>query len=578
MGVYKLDHFDTSIEIRKARWHPGSTNDSHLLVLTSENTFCLYECEVGKSPKLVKSWKIGRTPLSSPSKIPDFTCLGEAAVDFDFVTPSLREPEMFSGKDIKNVAVDWSQIDWRILVLRGNGEVVIVYGNVLLDQYQSPVVTRTLSMHPPADDNYGIDSCSIMCIQTTPPIVVIATCTGKIYHAILLKNETSDENDVEKRNSSQSNSMYSVLSECPISDETLYVYECIEVGDFYGDTDKKLNFPINLHCDKINKYRYFCTHNHGLQMVTVPMVSELEDYLNISDDIADVCLPSPSNQSSSQHWICGRTKQRGTNDATPILGIGIFQEPYVLVALLHTGDVVSRSLIDLRYFPKIEPLEPVTNKEKKPTKEPFDVYIKKLLKCKTPEPNVDTRLRSMEVCLQESDDYLRKEFARHDHIHEEISKKVRALKIMKSHLLKQLDSLMETRKELQQTAERLAERYEDIKYAQEKLAQRSKEVLRLVNCKEPTITPIERAEAVKLRDMEIDVKKMGVRLKELRMKSDQLTQQIENNDMNERKKEIVFKGGQEGIIKNTLNNMGKDIKELIDELKELDEEVCNYTK
>lgn len=53
-------------------------------------------------------------------------------------------------------------------------------------------------MYPPADDNYGIDSCSIMCLQTTPPIVIIAMCTGKIYHAILLKEETVNDDDNDR--------------------------------------------------------------------------------------------------------------------------------------------------------------------------------------------------------------------------------------------------------------------------------------------------------------------------------------------------------------------------------------------
>lgn len=61
------------------------------------------------------------------------------------------------------------------------------------------MVSGSLSMYPPADDNYGIDSCSIMCMQTTPPIVVIAMCSGKIYHAILLKEESNDEDDTDRR-------------------------------------------------------------------------------------------------------------------------------------------------------------------------------------------------------------------------------------------------------------------------------------------------------------------------------------------------------------------------------------------
>ncbi|XP_076645956.1 nuclear pore complex protein Nup88 [Halictus rubicundus] len=579
--IYKFDHFNTSIEIRQARWHPASTNDSHLLVLTSENTFCLYECEQGNPPRLIKSWKVGRTHFGSPSKIPDFSALGETAVDFDFATPTLRKPEMFAGKHInKNIMVDWNQIEWPILVLRGNGEVVIVHGNVLLDNYENPVVSGTLSMYPPADDNYGIDSCSIMCVQTTPPIVIIAMCSGKIYHAVLLKKEANDEDDNDRTDWSQSSSMFSAHT----SDHALYVYECVEIelGLFYADNDKKYNCPIHIRCDKSNKSRYFCTHNAGVHMVTLPMVPQLEEYLNSSDGEQSIALPSLSNQSSSQYLICRRTKHTGTNEATPILGFGLLQEPCVLVALLHTGDIVARSVIDMHYFPKIEPLEPIINTEKeisKPTKESFDVYIKKLLKRETSQPIIKMGPKSMSPreCLQllyHATDIFRKEhFVRHDNVRKEIGKKVRALKLMKTHLLKQLDSLMEARKDLQQTAERLAERYEDIKDEQERLAKRAKEVLRLVNYKEPSITPIERAEAEELRKIEMKIEEMKIRLLELRKKSEQQSQHIENSDSNERRKEIVFKRDQERTIKNTLNNMGKDIKDLISDVKKLEEEV-----
>lgn len=36
-------------------------------------------------------------------------------------------------------AIDWNQIEWPILVLRGNGEVLIVRGNVLLKKYEQNV-------------------------------------------------------------------------------------------------------------------------------------------------------------------------------------------------------------------------------------------------------------------------------------------------------------------------------------------------------------------------------------------------------------------------------------------------------
>lgn len=67
------------------------------------------------------------------------------------------------------------------------------YYTLITVSYQNPVVFGALSMYPPTDDNYGIDSSSIMCLQTTPPIVIIAMCSGKIYHAILLRETINDD-------------------------------------------------------------------------------------------------------------------------------------------------------------------------------------------------------------------------------------------------------------------------------------------------------------------------------------------------------------------------------------------------
>lgn len=52
--------------------------------------FRLYECDVGDTPRLMRTWKVGPT-VHSPSKIPNFTSLGDSAVDFDFATPLVKQ-------------------------------------------------------------------------------------------------------------------------------------------------------------------------------------------------------------------------------------------------------------------------------------------------------------------------------------------------------------------------------------------------------------------------------------------------------------------------------------------------------
>ena len=46
-------------------------------------------------------------------------------------------------------------------------------------------------MYPAADDNYGLDACSLLCLPSQPPVMAMATASGKIYHCIVLESEES---------------------------------------------------------------------------------------------------------------------------------------------------------------------------------------------------------------------------------------------------------------------------------------------------------------------------------------------------------------------------------------------------
>ena len=49
-----------------------------------------------------------------------------------------------------------------------------------------------LPVYPPAEDNYGVDSCDILCFPTNPVVVAITTSSGIIYHCIVLDSEEED--------------------------------------------------------------------------------------------------------------------------------------------------------------------------------------------------------------------------------------------------------------------------------------------------------------------------------------------------------------------------------------------------
>jgi len=50
-----------------------------------------------------------------------------------------------------------------------------------------------LRMYPAAEDNYGMEACSILCLDTRPQILVVATCEGKLHHCVVLSQPPDAE-------------------------------------------------------------------------------------------------------------------------------------------------------------------------------------------------------------------------------------------------------------------------------------------------------------------------------------------------------------------------------------------------
>lgn len=53
-------------------------------------------------------------------------------------------------------------------------------------------------MYPPADDNYGEESCSIAALggRDIPPVVIIATSSAILYHCLLLPEQNTSDEDL----------------------------------------------------------------------------------------------------------------------------------------------------------------------------------------------------------------------------------------------------------------------------------------------------------------------------------------------------------------------------------------------
>jgi len=52
-------------------------------------------------------------------------------------------------------------------------------------------------MYPAAEDNYGMEACSILCLDTQPQVLVVATCEGKLHHCLVLSQPPDAEDILE---------------------------------------------------------------------------------------------------------------------------------------------------------------------------------------------------------------------------------------------------------------------------------------------------------------------------------------------------------------------------------------------
>ncbi|PSN47010.1 Nuclear pore complex protein Nup88, partial [Blattella germanica] len=523
------------VEVRQARWHPGSRTDSHLLVLTSENAFRLYETG-GKEPTLKQVWQLGRQPtaaLSSGPRLPFLVGLGDTAVDFDFAPPIPADPKMTTTGKNDTVGGSSDQIDanarvWPVLVLRGNGDVYSLTSSLTKeDSSDKPTIHGPLSMYPPADDNYGVDACSILCLQSVPPV----------------------------SSWSQYGSTYSLHT----PDIALYVFESVELelGLSLDDDDDTYTCPIHLHHDIATSSRYFCTHDTGVHVMSLPFIVHLEEFAKAHDGLLPDSPPLELlNQSSSaEYQICTRTSS--SSPLSPIMGLAITGTPPVLIVLLSTGEVVSLNLptvpVPLSLSAPLLNGSASENKEESYSplkvllKEPFDVHIKKFLKHNTSQPilklgpNADPSPQECLELVSRTTQLFREEyFQRHDRVKEEIERRVRTLQTLKQHQLQELEHMDQEKAYLQQTAEQLAEKYEDIKDKQEELTKRAENILRLVSQRQPVISVAEKKLSKDLRQVQEKIRDFKKALDQVKAKQNYHKVQMEQWVSNQKKREFYL--------------------------------------
>nr|XP_027196309.1 nuclear pore complex protein Nup88-like isoform X1 [Dermatophagoides pteronyssinus] len=335
-----------NLKLECLRWHPISKR--HLIILTNDNRLRLFDIFNEYEP--IKTVHLGNDYNSGLYS----GALGENAVSFDF-GPSLSQYH----NNNNNLSMTMKElIDiYSIFVLKENGDVLLLYLN-LKDLTTFYCQHQPLKMLPAAEDNYGSEACSILCLDCVPPIIIIGTCSGLLYHCLAIENDLNNDDDNCDNSSYQISTSKSTII---IPETVLNVFETIELsfplatyqimdnGQYNNDMDT-ISTALNLIADPKDGQRYYCQHSYGVHCVMVPFFKQIVNP-TINNEFYD-------DKAIVEYLICTRPtidneqqqQQSQSNDCPtfPVgIGLTIKYGFTSITVILNTGELISKRLSNI---------------------------------------------------------------------------------------------------------------------------------------------------------------------------------------------------------------------------------------
>lgn len=530
-------------EVRRVHWHPTSL--SHLLVLGSDNTIRLYNIAFKKGPKLVKIIPIGPKPSGHLAGKNILDSLGDTAVDFT------TSPE----SDV-------------LLILRGNGDVYMMQCDLESTGPIHTKLTGPLAMYPPADDNYGSESCSITALGggDTPLLVVVATCSAQLYHCMLLPNPT-EKDDVDSH--------------------ALYVVEQVELNIVLNpDDDLQHSYPVILYPCTNNTYA--CMHAGGVHAVTLPMLKHLVDFAMADDAEIEMVLSAMcSARSEARHLVCTAPV---SGDLRPPVGMALTSQtlPNLLV-LCEDANLVSRTLepfgLEELFYKELQLKNPtleqddINNILKERQKLSFTSIIQEILKRDVSQPILNINAKeepTPKECLElltQATVKLRGEYvSRQERASDTLTRKLKALRTLS---IQHADWLKDLQKEiddaqLQSTVLQekclLAEKHQDdLKY-------RCSAIIRKIRASTPA-TPAERELLSELEQYRRSGDKLASQIHVLKEYAHRKNHELKKWQEDYKKKDIALGKSHSDTISSILQQQTSQISSLIEETKLLKDQL-----
>lgn len=313
------------LKICHVAWHPCGTEAKQVIcILTNDNRLRLHDAIENIEFQTINLKTQSTNDYNDDDDDEDICfslsmlSLGESAICFDFGPP---------------MVIQESEILWPIYILMGTGDIYLVYTNFRNPTWAEHIISP-LTMLPQAEDNYGSDACYLIVLDSSPPMLAIATPSGCIYHCFAFADKQS-----------------------LLPKQTLYVYECIELSkDLIENPDDSYSpRPMRLFKDPTSDIRYFCVHQNGVHTIVLPILESIQSECDITQD----------KESFSEFLLCTRTTTPSDSSdsievqSTPRgLGVEIRHASINLLVLMHDLELITQkispasTLITRKRFPR----------------------------------------------------------------------------------------------------------------------------------------------------------------------------------------------------------------------------------
>lgn len=470
------EHFfvcSNRISVVQASWHPGSHSHTHLTVLSTDNYIRIYDVTDPQTPRQVISLgpSAKSSYLSSETKVSFSTCLGENVVSFDYGKASSQMKRGDSQSEEVTV--------WPIYLLHGNGDIYILRAPMKKERFGSRM-EGPLAMYPSAEDNYGFDACSLLCLGNSG--LVMATTNGILYHCLLLEEG---------------------------EDSVLHVFERVELPLTLGEGEVD-GHPLRLYPDVTHRSKYHCTHTTGVHSVVVPFLQAMEDYVDEGE--------LESEPSIVEHLLC--TQPFSGQEAVPVLGLdtALHNAGVTMVVLLASWEFVCLPLVSSFHWHA----PPLLSEEQR-KQSSFEHCVDELLKRPICSPLLkscppsDTQQWLDMVCTLTShfrEDYIQ----RLEPAFGLLRKRMTLLTLQKEYQLKAIEKCAREKEELESGVERLTQKYKTAEANQKAILKRIASALQDIQKQLPRLSSSEVMMKEKLLSYQDTLKTYEVTLSQIKKK------------------------------------------------------------